>query len=185
MSNPFYDQGPLGQIANNLFLGWGYNFYRTENQLRADDQLVRAKAAWLLGQAAASVQVAEADFRRDAFPPPTRANPYPDPEAVRAVQTLERLGRAIMAVEARLQALPAPEQDLMSLLYRQEAATLAGLVDHDTRMIGQAELLRALVDHKAAPWLLENLAEVELGLSALLATLNDRVSLLFSGVPHP
>jgi len=39
----FYDQGPLSQIAINLFYGWGYNFYRQENQLRADDQLIRAQ----------------------------------------------------------------------------------------------------------------------------------------------
>ena len=45
----FYDAGLLRQIATNLFYGWGYNFYRVENQLRADDQLVRTKAASLLG----------------------------------------------------------------------------------------------------------------------------------------
>ena len=42
-SSSFYDAGTLRQIATNLFHGWGYNFYRAENQLRADDQLVRAR----------------------------------------------------------------------------------------------------------------------------------------------
>ena len=70
MASAFYDAGAVRRVANTLFLGWGYNFYRKENQLRADDQLVRAKAAWLLGQAAASVHAAEADHRREAFPPP-------------------------------------------------------------------------------------------------------------------
>ena len=35
----FYDAGPLKQLAVNLFHGWGYNFYRKENQLRTDDLL--------------------------------------------------------------------------------------------------------------------------------------------------
>ncbi len=55
----FYDAGALRQVATNLFYGWGYNFYRVENQLRADDQLVRNKAAWLLGIAMAGVDAAE------------------------------------------------------------------------------------------------------------------------------
>ena len=29
----FYDAGPLTQIGINLFHGYGYNFYRSENQL--------------------------------------------------------------------------------------------------------------------------------------------------------
>jgi hypothetical protein len=52
----FYDEGVLRQAAINLFHGWGYNFYRAENQLRADDQLVRSKAGWLLGLARASME---------------------------------------------------------------------------------------------------------------------------------
>ena len=51
----FYDVDELEKIAVNLFHGWGYNFYRLENQLRADDLTVRAKVGWLLGLARASV----------------------------------------------------------------------------------------------------------------------------------
>jgi hypothetical protein len=71
----FYDAGALRQIATNLFYGWGYNFYKQENQLRADDQLVRAKAGWLLGVAAAYVQAAGGVYRRrgrSRFPMPRR-----------------------------------------------------------------------------------------------------------------
>ncbi len=61
----FYDAGPLKQVAVNLFYGWGYNFYRLENQLRADDQLVRAKAGLLLAQAGSSLEAAEMAWRRE------------------------------------------------------------------------------------------------------------------------
>src|SRR5215469_13591010 len=99
----FYDAGVVRQVATNLFYGWGYNFYRVENQLRADDQLVRSKAAGLLGEAMASVSEAELGYRREFLPPPSRQKPFPDADAVAAAQRLERLGRAIGALEAAIQ----------------------------------------------------------------------------------
>ncbi len=80
----FYNLDGLSKVAVNLFNGWGYNFYRVENQLRADDLLVRAKIGWLLGRAQGSVTAAESAYRREFLPPPSRAKPRPDAEAVRA-----------------------------------------------------------------------------------------------------
>ena len=71
-SSAFYDAGELKQVAINLFHGWGYNFYRSENQLRADDLMIRAKVGWLLGLARASVERAESAYRREFLPPPSR-----------------------------------------------------------------------------------------------------------------
>ncbi len=72
----FYDAGALRQIATNLFYGWGYNFYRVENQLRADDQLVRSKAASLLGIAMASVITAETEYGGSFSPRPPGRNRF-------------------------------------------------------------------------------------------------------------
>src|SRR5208337_4045629 len=94
----FYDAGPLAQVAINLFYGWGYNFYRAENQLRADDQLVRAKVGWLLGRARAGVDGAESAWRHEFLPPPSRAKPYPDASAVAGAQSIEKLAHAIGAL---------------------------------------------------------------------------------------
>ena len=174
----FYDVGPLRQIAINLFYGWGYNFYRKENQLRADDQLVRAKAAWLLGQALETVRRIESAYRREFLPPPTRAKPFPDADAMAGAQALERLGGAIAALEGRLHALPAPENDRMSQRYRNEAETLEKLISADEQMIGQAELLRSMVETQAGAWVLEHMAELEAGLTAIEATVRQRQGLL-------
>ena len=57
----FYAADTIEQIAINLFYGWGYNFYKVENQLRADDQMIRSKSLWLLGEAATAVSTAESD----------------------------------------------------------------------------------------------------------------------------
>jgi hypothetical protein len=175
----FYDAGALRQIATNLFYGWGYNFYRAENQLRADDQLIRSKAAWLLGQAMASVCDAESEYRREFLPPPTRAKPFPDAAAVEAAQKLERLGKAVGALEAFLHHQPVPENDRMTQRFRQEAATLAALIACDERLTGQCEMVRKSVDGTTAAAILASAAQIEAGLDAIRSTLKDRQAVLF------
>ncbi len=174
----FYDAGALRQIATNLFYGWGYNFYRVENQLRADDQLVRGKAAWLLGTAMASVTAAETEYRREFLPAPSRAKPFPDAAAVSAAQRLERLARAIGALEATIQQQPVPENDRMTQRYRKEAPTLRRLMEHDEQLVGQCDLLRSMVDKRDGAAILNILPDLEAGLEAIRATLHDRQAVL-------
>jgi predicted regulator of Ras-like GTPase activity (Roadblock/LC7/MglB family) len=174
----FYEVGPLRQVAINLFYGWGYNFYRQENQLRADDQLVRAKAAGLLGAARAAVETAESAYRRAHIPPLSRANPLPDPAAVAGAQALERLSKGVGALEGRLHSAPVPENDRMTQRYRQEAATLAALGEVDQDLIGQAELLRSLIDGRSGEAILEGIAELEQGLAVIAETLRKRQGML-------
>ena len=177
----FYDVGPLGEVAINLFHGWGYNFYRAENQLRADDQLIRARACALLGQARAALETAEVAYRRTHLPPPTRAQPFPDAQAVAGAQALERLSRAIGAVEGQMRHQPVPENDRMTQRYRSEAATLEALGEWDKLLIGQAELLRAMLDGTAGEAALAQLPELEAGVAVLADTMRQRQTLLFGG----
>jgi hypothetical protein len=174
----FYEPGALRHVAINLFYGWGYNFYRKENQLRADDQLVRAKAAWLIGQAHAALQATEQAYRREKLPPPSRAKPFPDAAAVAACQSLERLAGDLGALVGRLHALPAPENDRMTQRYRNEAATLVALGDIDHQLVGQAELLRQSLDGKGGDWVLEHLAELQAGVAAIGETVRQRQAVL-------
>ena len=180
----FYDAGPLQQIAINLFYGWGYNFYRLENQLRADDQLIRSKAAWLLGLAAAGLSAVEADYRREALPAPSRAHPFPDAAAVAIAQRLERLGRDICSLEVSLHQLPAPENDRMTQRYREEAPTLQTLINHDQLLIGQCELLRSLVSGQPTASVIEKLPEIDSGLAAIRSTLESRQATLLGPIPR-
>ena len=174
----FYDVGPIRQVAINLFYGWGYNFYRQENQLRADDQLVRAKACELLNQAKAAVLKAEGDYRRVRMPPPTREQPRPDPDAVAGAQVLERLARDIGALEAQVHTQPVPENDRMTQRHRQEAATLVALAACDQDLIGQADLLRSLAQGLDGDALLAALPDIEEGLTAIRDTLRKRGAVL-------
>jgi hypothetical protein len=178
----FYDAGALRQIATNLFYGWGYNFYRVENQLRADDQLIRTKAAWLLGEAMSAVCEAETVYRREFLPAPTRAKPFPDAAAVENAQRLERLGKAIGALEGEIQHQPAPENDRMTQRYRKEAETLQALMDQDQRLVGQCELVRTMVDGQPGAALLKLLPDLEAGLEAIKATLHSRGEILMGAL---
>ncbi|GLQ98055.1 hypothetical protein [Dyella mobilis] len=182
MSSGFYDAGALRQVAINLFHGWGYNFYRKENQLRADDLLVRSKTAWLLGRAREGVEAAESSYRRTELPPPTRQHPFPSPQAVAGAQSLERLAQAIGTLKGRIEALPAPENDRMTQRYRTEAATLETLIAHDEQLIGQADLLRSMVEGADGTALIAAIAEVESGLAAIQATLHEREAVLLNPI---
>lgn len=179
-SSRFYDLDALEQVAVNLFHGWGYNFYRLENQLRADDLLVRGKVGFLLGLARGGVEAAESAYRRARLPAPTREKPRPDPEAIAGAQTLERLSHAIGALEGKIRALPAPENDRMTELYRGEAETLQRLIQSDERLVGLAETLRALLDGKGGDWMVEHAGEVEEGLRAIEAALHSRQAALLA-----
>jgi hypothetical protein len=174
----FYDQGAIAQIAINLFYGWGYNFYRAENQLRADDQMVRSKASWLLGMARQSVADAESGYRRDFIPAPTREKPFPDAAVIANAQKLERMAGAIGAINSRLQSQPAPESDRLTQRYRNEAATLKNLIACDEQLVGQCSLMHTLVDGHDGAWLLEHHSEIEEGLAAIQQTMRNREAVL-------
>lgn len=177
----FYDTGAAGRIANTLFLGWGYDFYKTVNQLRADDQLVRAKVGELLGFAQADVAAAETAYRRANIAPPSRAQPFPDPAVVAGAQRLERLARDVGTLIGRVAAAPAPAADRMTDRFRDEAETLTFLRDHDRVLVGQAALLREAVADRDGAALLAAAGEIDAGLAALRRTLESRAAGL-SGV---
>jgi hypothetical protein len=174
----FYELEQLEQIAVNLFYGWGYNFYREENQLRADDQVIRSKVGWLLGSARKSVEAAERDYRREFLPPPSREKPRHDASAISGAQTLERLSKAIGSLITSISTQPVPENDRMTQRYRKEAETLQKLIKSDQQLTGQAELLRTSVENQRGPALIEKFTELEDGVKAIAETLRQRQALL-------
>jgi hypothetical protein len=170
----FYDVGLLGEIAINLFHGYGYNFYRDENQLRADDQKARTLVCELLGRARKAVSSAESLFRRERFPTPTRVNPFPPPDIIANARQLETISQAIGGIEGQVRHAPVPENDRMTQRYREEAATLLTLADKDKLLIGQAAKLCTLVEGKTPDAILAALAEIGEGVEAITMTLSER-----------
>jgi hypothetical protein len=174
----FDDIEALEKVAVNLFYGWGYNFYRLENQLRADDLTVRAKVGWLLGQARDSVERAEGVWRRTRIAAPTREKPLPDAAAVASAQRLEAMSREIGALEGQIRAHPVPESDRMTRRYSNEAETLSRLLQCDLALVGRAETLRALVADADGEALIARAAEIEAGCRSLARNLRERQAIL-------
>ena len=178
MTGAFDDADALKKIAVNLFYGWGYNFYRVENHLRADDQMVRAQVGALLGRARASVEQAEGAWRRERIATPTREKPLPDPAAIEGARQLEALSHAIGALEGQIRAQPVPEGDRMTDRYRREKETLQKLCDADAALVGRAEVLRGLVEDATPAQLTERAQEIDGGLKSLAQALRTRQALL-------
>ncbi|HTH98690.1 MAG TPA: hypothetical protein VL574_14845 [Stellaceae bacterium] len=175
----FYDANAVEKVAINLFYGWGYNFYRRENQLRADDLLVRQRISGILGELRQSVVQAEGGYRRQHLAPLTREQPRHDPAVLENARTLEALARQIGALEGEIRSQPVPEEDHMTQRHRQEGETLAKLLAADQAIVGHAELLRQTLQAqtlqgKPAEWLLGHGAEIAHGLAAIQAALSER-----------
>jgi hypothetical protein len=140
--NPIDDASATKQVLSNLFYGWGYNFYRQENQLRADDLLIRSRLSDWLGETRAHVAALEVDYRRKHLPPPTREHPFPDPGAVSNAQTLQRIGRDIESIEVSIRTAAVPEMDRIHQRHRNEGETLEKLVAADSALALQIKNLR-------------------------------------------
>jgi len=174
----FYDAGPLKQLAVNLFYGWGYNFYRKENQLRTDDLLVRSKVSWLLSMARAAIEAAEGEYRREYIPAPSRANPRPPGDALRNAQTMERLAKEVGGLISQIDQQPVPENDFILQRFRNEAHTLERLLNCDHQLVAQAELFRSKLAGRDGEWILTNLLPVHEGIQAIRESLGARQNIL-------
>lgn len=174
----FYEAGALGRLATNLFNGWGYNFYRAENQLRADDQMIRARVSDILGVARTTVAAAETAYRREHLPPPSRDKPRPDHAAMLGAQTLEAIGAELGALEGGVRALPVPEADRMTQRFRREAATLARLAECDEAMVGHAEYVRSLLATLSGQAMIAEVNQLRACLAAIRALIEARAALL-------
>ena len=177
-ASEFYAATPIEQAAVNLFYGWGYNFYRTENQLRADDLLVRHQVAGLLGEARASIGSAETAYREKHLPPLSREHPRPDAAALKQARLLEALVAQVAAASSRIRSLPTPAKGRIVQRHRAEADTLARLLQADMALTGHAEGLRQMVRSRSPDWIVEHVQELQVHLAAIDVALASRQAIL-------
>ena len=168
----------IAHAAITLFNGWGYNFYRRENQLRADDLMIRAKVSALLAEARSSVEIAEQQYRIEFLPPPSREKPRHDPAALRCAQTLESIAHAFGALEGHIRSLPVPENDRMTQRFRRERESLSRLLEADQEMVGHVEFMRALLTSAVPAWILENALSLREQIAAVERAIQARRDLL-------
>ncbi|HTV39660.1 MAG TPA: hypothetical protein VMF08_03720 [Candidatus Sulfotelmatobacter sp.] len=132
---------PLLETCNMLLNGYGYNWYRADNQARADDLLIRQKVGYFLGLATSKLLDAESAYQRKYLPPGTREQPFPPPDKVAAHRRLRDLRQEILSTEGFVRSLPVPPTDKIWQRHRQEVVTLKRLIGVDVGLIAAAKSL--------------------------------------------
>jgi hypothetical protein len=145
ITNPINGRGPARWLLSNLFYGCGYNFYRCEGELRADDLLIRGKLAHLLQECREHLRRLEAAFRREHRAPPGRDYAFLHPASVATAQTLLAAQRDLQGMEAAVHTAPLPQLARIRRRQREERGTLEKLVMLDGEMLLALVTLRDAV----------------------------------------
>jgi hypothetical protein len=159
--------------------GFGYNFYDARNVARSNDQLVRERAAGLIGEATATLALFERAYRERALPPASRESPFPPDDVMRRLRALDALRKRAEAVISALAFAETPASDAIWRRFRDERTLLLRLVTADVELATGAQQLRdaarALDPSHDDPAALEPLSAQ---LTALERALTERRSLL-------
>jgi hypothetical protein len=139
------EDDPLYRIGVMLINGYGYNWYRLDNQMRADDLLVRSRVSEHLAGAVARLRDLEGRYRRKFLPPPTREHPDPDPVHLAAARQFRAIEDRIGDIDTRVRGAAVPPNDRIWQRHRDELDTLAKLGNCDVLMLGGAKQLADLV----------------------------------------
>src|SRR5256886_10336581 len=130
---------PVIQQLQLLLTGYGYNFYNSVNQARADDLLVRERASYHLAQAVDMLAILRGEYMRRFIPPLTRANPDPPQEAMAQVREIEAAQQALSDVETAIRGMAVPSQDRSWVRFRQEEPLLLQPLQFDLRLVRSVE----------------------------------------------
>lgn len=170
----------LARIGVMLLNGYGYNWYRLENRMRADDLLIRARASEHLEKAVSHLRDREARYRRTYLPPPTRQHPDPDPQHLAAVRQFRAAAERLLAVDTRLRGGAVPADDKIWRRHRGEVDTLRLLCECDAILVAAAKELAEVVAGLPAEAGLDTAAEqrIEEHLEQLAAALARRNEIL-------
>ena len=141
MSSDSPSRGIAAQKLQVLFSGTGYNFYDDKNQVRADDLLVRQKAASALADAAECLNTLDTEFRHRFVPPATRENPFPPADVMQRVREIGHLRDRIRDLHTRIIGMPAPAQDKVWWRFRRELTLLNELFAFDYGLIEQSQAI--------------------------------------------
>lgn len=150
--NPVGGAGPAKGLLSNLFYACGYNFYRCERQLPADDLLIRGKLRQLLGDCRAHLRSLEAAFWSE-HRAPDRDYAFLTADAVVTAQALLDAQRAIEAMETAILIAAAPETSRIHQRHREERGTLEKIVEVDGNVLLALVTLRdaiARLEHGTA-----------------------------------
>lgn len=161
ITNPIRGTGPARGLLSNLFYGCGYNFYRCEGELRADDLLIRGKLAQLLRECREHLRLLETAFRRE-HRVPCGDSAFLHPTAVATAQALLGAQRDLQVMEITVHTAALPQLARIHQRNREERGTLEQVVMLD------GEVVLALVTLRDAVARLDNGAAAAAKVASLL-----------------
>jgi len=132
---------PVVQQLQLMLTGYGYNFYSSVNQARADDLLVRERASYFLGQAATLLAQLRSEYSRRFIPPLTRENPFPPQETMAQLREMEVVQQELSNIETYIRGMSVPSQDRTWWRFRQEQTLLGQLLGFDLALVRGCEQL--------------------------------------------
>ncbi|MGH2460956.1 MAG: hypothetical protein ACRDIY_19030 [Chloroflexota bacterium] len=133
---------PIKHTLTNLLTGYGYNLYEGKNRARADDLLVREKAAEMLSDGQNALRDLRTSFQKRFIPPLTRENPSPPAERMAQLREIATLGQRVEDLATRIRSMSVPTQDRVWERFRGERATLLQLLQQDYNLISPCKELR-------------------------------------------
>jgi hypothetical protein len=175
MAEPFTERAMSGddsrlyRIGVMLLNGYGYNWYRLDNRMRADDLLIRGRAGGHLAGAAARLRDLEGRYRRKYLPPPTREHPEPPPDHLAAVRQFRDAAERLGEVETKVRGGAVPANDKVWQRHRDEIDTLQRLGECDAILLAGTKELEDFVAALAGDTVIE---------PALARELDDRLARL-------
>ena len=170
----------LYRIGVLLLNGYGYNWYRLDNRMRAYDVLIRSRASEHLEKAATRLRDLESRYRHKYLPPPTREHPEADPQHVAAARQLHAAGERILDVDTSLRGAAVPPDDKVWQRHRGELDTLQRLGECDAVLVAGAKELDDFVAGLTADGGLDAAMEqqIDTHLDELSAALARRAEIL-------
>ena len=180
-------ESPLYRTWAMLLNGYGFNWYRADNQARADDLLIRSRASAHLADAAASLRAAEAAYRRRYLPPPSREHPAPDAARLAEARRLRDAAERIATLDTRLRGAAVPGDDkIWARLRARQEDLLLQLCQCDLELVGtardMADLVAALGDLPEAGLPRETEQAIDRQLAELAKALTKRGDFLAAGL---
>ena len=159
---------PVGNRLRRLLAS---DVYTAQGRLRADDLLVRDRAARSLAEASARLRDLASGYRARRVPPSTRDNPFPPAEIMAPLRQADRLGKDIETVATAVRGLPLLPAD--KVWDRARGVGLDELLQFDWTLVGESDELAALL--AAAPDLAAvDQSAVQQRLRRLTAVIADR-----------
>jgi hypothetical protein len=163
-----------------LLSGGGFNYYKAENRARADDLLMRERAAGALSAAIGALSTLHGAYRRQFIPPPSRKNPFPPAEESRRAQEILALRDRLANLASLIRGMSAPMQDRIWSRFRQELDLLERLLHADSLLIDYADRIVGRIESLTPEgWRDETMrAEIERMVSEIERSARDRQALL-------